>query len=364
MMASLLPLGTPTCIGRASGHFWFPALHVLGDQLLCLVPRVPDEGHGHWRSSLFLSNREAREWREVGELTLGWASLALEPNRLLLLPFNLWTLSLEHRRTARGTAWWVAVSPGGEIHQEPHEVLFSNLPWDFQIRDGRRLALTTSGDRVLQLPDGSWFTTLYGLPEGSERYANLAVVSHDGYHWWFCSLIADPEHLPEGAQGPCESATALLADSRLLCVYRVGNGQDYFRSLSPDLGHSWGAPVRLPGLGSVKPQLLALEDGSLLLAGGRPGLHLWRSEDGETWDSFDLQRTHDALVDTGDQIPADLPATAETEAIPGSTGYLSLQVLGEREILVAYDRLAHGWKGAPGPYGETDAVFCLRLRVD
>lgn len=363
-MAPFAPMGKPVCIGRASGHCWFPALHALGDTLLCLVPRVPDEAHGHWRSTLFVSSRDARAWRELGELILGWASLSPEPGGLLLLPFNLEPLSPEQRRAARGTAWWIMVSPQGEIRWEPREVLFTDLPREFRLQEGR-LALVTSGDRVLWLPDGGWLTTLYGIPEGSERYVNLAMSSQDGYHWRFRSLIADTDPLSETPQGPCESATTQLQDGRLLCVYRVGSGpgQDYFCSPSPDLGHHWGEPARLPGLGSVKPQLLILEDGSLLLAGGRPGLHLWRSADGNSWERFDLQEAHDARVDAEDRIPVEIPATEDEKAIPGSTCYLSLLSLGQGEILVAYDRLAHGWRGAPGLHGDQDAVFCLRLRV-
>ena len=37
--------------------------------------------------------------------------------------------------------------------------------------------------------------------------------------------------------------------------------------------------------------------------------------------------------------------------------------LGPDEVLISYDRLGNGWTGAPGPWGETDAIFCVRLRV-
>jgi len=37
--------------------------------------------------------------------------------------------------------------------------------------------------------------------------------------------------------------------------------------------------------------------------------------------------------------------------------------VGPEEVRVCYERLANGWSGAPGPWGETDDVFCVRVRA-
>jgi hypothetical protein len=37
--------------------------------------------------------------------------------------------------------------------------------------------------------------------------------------------------------------------------------------------------------------------------------------------------------------------------------------VGPDEALIVYDRLGNGWKGAPGPWGTDDAIFCVRLKA-
>lgn len=72
-------------------------------------------------------------------------------------------------------------------------------------------------------------------------------------------------------------------------------------------------------------------------------------------------------MDTAQETPPPPPPLdedPEKDELPDpGAGYLSLVHLGGQELLVAYDRLANGWEGAPGPHGETDQVFSLRLRV-
>ena len=358
-------LGEPTLIGQGVGHCWFPALHALpSGHLLCLIPQVPDEGHGRWDSAVYLSDENGQTWRQLGQMPLGWASLPLAPDGLLILPFNL-RAGDPDPRLIQGQGWQVRLGADGALQMEPQAIQIRDLPLDFHRRDDGRPVLVGSGDRAWRLPDGRWLTSLYGLPQDGDRYINLTISSRDGLDWCGQSPIAAPELLPDGCQGASETATARLPDGRLLALYRIQSGADFHLSHSADLGHTWSPPRPLAGVGSVKPQLLTLGDGTLILAGGRPGLGIWRSQDGEHWRGLDLLQVHNERVDTAQRLPPPPPLDEDPEqrSLDPSTGYLSLVHLGGRELLVAYDRLANGWEGAPGPHGETDQVFSLRLRV-
>ena len=37
--------------------------------------------------------------------------------------------------------------------------------------------------------------------------------------------------------------------------------------------------------------------------------------------------------------------------------------LSDNELLISYDRLGNGWEGAPGPLGEHDTVFTVRVSL-
>ena len=40
---------------------------------------------------------------------------------------------------------------------------------------------------------------------------------------------------------------------------------------------------------------------------------------------------------------------------------LTLTQVGEGEYVLLYDRLANGWSAPPGPYGDKDSAFAMRL---
>jgi hypothetical protein len=360
-------LSKPVCMGRGSGHFWFPALHPMASgHRLCLVPTVSDEAHGQWHARLLRQAPGERQWRDEGSIMLAWASLRVAPDQLLLLPFNLSAASTP--RAAQGMASCVTLDHRGGLRVQARQVRYRALPCDFPCHENGCLALVSSGDAVLRLDDGRWLTTLYGRPCGEKKYLNMAVVSDDGYDWRFLSLIASANDVADdsdGFEGPCESATTQLNDGRLLCIYRVGSGAEhtYFRSISIDQGRSWEKPQKMPGMGSVKPQVLRMRSGRFLLSGGRPGLFLWSSEDGLNWQSFDLLQHHNHHVQAADRFsPVALEDPEDrTKMLPPSTCYTSMCLDPKGNAVLAYDRLGNGWKGSPGSAGQEDAVFCVTL---
>ena len=87
-----------------------------------------------------------------------------------------------------------------------------------------------------------------------------------------------------------EPVFEILRDSTFLCVMRTGSATPMYKTFSYDMGKTWTCPVPFTPNG-VKPQLLKLGNGVLVLASGRPGIQLRFSLDGtgEKWtDPIDL----------------------------------------------------------------------------
>ena len=173
---------------------------------------------------------------------------------------------------------------------------------------------------------------------------------------------------PGTSEGPDESNTARLPDGRLMCVYRVGSGREhgYHASYSTDDGGTWSKPQRMTNSWSVEPQLVCLENGMLLLSGGRPGLMLWVCTDGEgeKWQMLSLAQHHNAACsDPILHFEANCVAAAHVGTPSYTTSYTGMKAVGPDEVLICYDRLGNGWQGAPGPWGLYDVVFTARVRV-
>jgi hypothetical protein len=180
---------------------------------------------------------------------------------------------------------------------------------------------------MVRLDDGSFVTAVAiiwnGLaanpsPDGPiVPWSLVAFSSNDTYHWEFLNIIANISDFNWSTFGPTESDISFLSDRRtLICVIRMdGDGncdtglyRYFYSSRSSDGGRSWGKAAPMPGLGCVRPKLLLLDDGPLLLAGGRlcventKDVLLWISADGSAnnWTTFSLTYQHN-LRWRGDQ---------------------------------------------------------------
>lgn len=359
----MLKLASPSLVGRHQGHFWFPIIHVPAcGGLVCLVATVPDVDTGLWRSR-FLFSRDAEDWRDLGEVPTGLASHARDDG-LLILPYEFWPGA--DRRRAVGCGIHLQPTAGGTPAWEERQITVSEFPSDIATYIEGKTFLMDSGDEVLPLAGGTLFHTLYGRLEDDRKYRLFAVVSDDGgLSWRYLSTVADGQKMRTVREGPSEAATVRLDDGSLLCIYRVdsGAGIPFGRSLSRDEGRTWTRLRPMHGKGSVKPQLARLEDGTILLTGGRPGIYLWTCADGmgRRWRRHDLVAHHNRTAGRKDWYPTLTPGAGESPAV--STCYTSMRAVGPQEVLIAYERLGNGWGGAPGPHGATDAVYCLRARV-
>ncbi len=363
-----LELGCPVEVGRDSGHFWFSTLHPIeGADVLCLVVRADDKPQGKWPATLCRSGDGGASWRRERAVdSYGPNSLRLGRRRLLLMPYELWPVSPGDKRNAQADGTILSCLARSMLSVETATVRFLDFPQDLADYHQGELCIVTNGN-VLPLRDGRLFTTLYGRCEGQERYTNFAVASEDGgFTWRFLSVVARSEGEADVAEGPDESNTVRLADGRLFCVYRVGSYLDYRKSYSADDGRTWTKPEVIQGAWSVEPQLVRLRSGLILLSGGRLGLFLWACADGEgrRWERVNLAAHHNALVPDASLHYSEAFCEAKVPVEPAqSTSYTGMKALGVNEALICYDRLGSGWAGAPGPWGEHDVVFCMRMRV-
>lgn len=76
-----------------------------------------------------------------------------------------------------------------------------------------------------------------------------------------------------------EPAFEVLPDSTFLCVMRSGATSPMYRVFSDDKGRTWTTPEPFTPNG-VKPCLMILDNGALVLASGRPGVQIRVSLDG------------------------------------------------------------------------------------
>ena len=83
----------------------------------------------------------------------------------------------------------------------------------------------------------------------------------------------------EKVVGFSEPTFDVLDNGKLLCVMRSGSPSPLYQAFSDDLGRTWTKPQPIAPNG-VKPQLLKLGNGALVLASGRPGIQLRFSLDG------------------------------------------------------------------------------------
>ncbi len=135
----------------------------------------------------------------------------------------------------------------------------------------------------------------------------------DGYTWDYAGVILDAAQVPKSEEGPNENDLVLLADNRtIMCVVRLDAGdgfvshpyRPYMRVLSTDGGKTWTNATSLNhGVGSARPRLLRMDDGQIVLSGGRNGpknrdTMIWLNADNEFglhWEAYSITYWHNML---------------------------------------------------------------------
>ena len=100
--------------------------------------------------------------------------------------------------------------------------------------------------------------------------------------------------------------------------------------------------------------------GTIVLAGGRPGLFVWVNTDGTgtSWQKVDLRANHNACH------PKDAIRKVTTDGHSDTTAYTRLAAVGDNQLLYIYDRLGNGWHGIPRDSTETNSVWVVRLTIE
>ena len=121
--------------------------------------------------------------------------------------------------------------------------------------------------------------------------------------------------------------TMLLDERRAICVMRTTDGLGLgpmYQSHSNDMGRSWSKPRVIAEYG-VRPRLLRLENGVMVLSSGRPGVQLhFSTDEGRTWSESTSILNGDRSAITDD-----------------SCGYTDLLATGPDRCLITYSHFKH-----------------------
>jgi hypothetical protein len=103
----------------------------------------------------------------------------------------------------------------------------------------------------------------------------------DGFEFRYVGPVLEAKAFPSSIVGPTENAVTMLPDGKTLLVVArtdgdggcvdpsIGRYHEYLHTTSTSAGASWSAPTLMPEAGSVRPRLLSLTGGGVLLSGGR-----------------------------------------------------------------------------------------------
>jgi hypothetical protein len=244
-----------------------------------------------------------------------------------------------------------------------------DFPWPAHLwpspqpRDNWHVGLFISGS-ALEVGD-KLLATADLLKDGDNLWSVILLESVDGgYTWRYFSTIAGPDfsHASEdGYEGPNEINMIRLADGDLMAVFRVGSGRKWNlqRAYSHDQGHTWTKPDVLPAW-SVSPELKLIQNGTIVLATGRPGIHLWFSTDprSTTWQDIDIVAFHNRSVPESERI---LSFENKDSTVWQTSSYTSLVEVATNRLLLIYERDP---ERAPAGPGDLSRVFVLPIEVE
>lgn len=196
------------------------------------------------------------------------------------------------------------------------------------------------------------------------RYSIAIVESKDGgINWEHISCAGRGRDFVHTSEGPCESAMTILANGDILLVCRTGGFvNNLHQTISHDGGYTWEKlkPIEPK---SVQPGLTRLDNDTLVLSTGRPGIFVWISADGrgEKWEQINLVDVHNSMAP--DELKIKKPVTGSEWLPVATTSYTEIAKIGPDRLLVIYDTTPHGWTGVPKDSPEFNRIFVMEIEV-
>jgi len=217
---------------------------------------------------------------------------------------------------------------------------------------------------------------LIGIGYGNDRFSTppnrtsvFCLESRDrGRTWKEVSVVARASTAtPEGFN---ETGAVRLKDGRFYCVLRTGTV--FYHTWSRDGGKTWTPPEPMRLIDSdhqprkAWPVCKVLDDGTLVLAYGRPGKHIIfdPSGTGTQWQGrVDLQAL-ELATQARNGVPPNLRLRGDTDKGIrqwDSGDYLFLAPVGPREMLVGYDVQYYVERAGATPFF---GVRMVRVRLE
>ncbi len=351
-----ISLSKPRLVARSHGYLWFPTMTRLsGGELFANFSTNLDAVVADRTSSVSWSADDGLTWSEPSSIMPKGDLYAETMFRLkngdeMLLPFNLYP----DGQAMRG---WHQIVSG---RTGDRKVTFTDKSltvsgWPRPDRSfNEQLGLSGFGfnGHGITGQSGEYLATMYGYFKDERRYSLVMVESTDGLDWKFRSLLAGTDCPLAGGEGPCESQAIRLRDGRLMNVFRLASNVPYGQTFSDDDGRTWSTPAAMKDAHSVQPSLAQMNDGSLVLTGGRPGIFAWvnRAGNGQDWLQVDLQSHHNK------NHPQDAITRADK-----TTSYTEVVTLDDQSVIVIYDRIPHGWNAIPQESQDTNSIWVVKL---
>ena len=229
-----------------------------------------------------------------------------------------------------------------------------------------------------------------GLPGKDHRghCCNNSVVAYattdGGKHWTYRSTIASKESVNAAGwpslEGPNENDVVLLADNvTIFSVIRKDGGDGYpshphvpyLLAKSTDGGVRWTIREAPHTMMSARPRMVALSNGALVVAGGRPALNLWVSLDsGETFSTYDIPTLHNQNMKNSEDRFCDAFEDANMSlGWAESSCYTQVLALSDDRAMICYERQGRGSGGynhiqPKGCDPANATLYCMRIQVE
>lgn len=352
-------VGDTVEISSSYRYCWYPTVHLFATgEILATMRMSPDEEHPEGEFSAYCISKDGgRTWSRRYPMGAGaniddaYTQNVRPDNTVWVLgggyeavdpfpPGQTQQFHLALTKYARGGAEIAQINDAVLRVAQPAQMEPVKL-FDLGRKDASKLEkapMVTPIGAIIEGTNGDLLATVYYMTQKDPRRRRLVLArsADQGKTWNETSLIAgiEPGEQPwdwMGDEGPNENAIVRLADQRLYCIFRTGNGGFLGHVWSSDDGKTWTRPVST-GVKGVDPHIRRLSNGVLACTYGRPG---------PVTIMFSLDGTGSAW-------------SHATEIFKGrSTSYTDLIEISPGKLFVVYDSTPYG--GHAIPYSDRQA---------